>query len=310
MQRVCDIGPDSASFPGERENTVSFLNPRIPGVNSDDVLTDITEAPHRLGAVAQAGGAQVIATVDVQAGEDDWNTPPSEEHPRPVVLVHGTFGNRGYTWNTATPLLRQHGHRVFRLDYGQHGNPVIFGLGDIKHSARQLADFVDEVLRRTGAQQVDLVGFSQGGMMPRYYLNALGGGPKVHNFVGIAPSNHGVTAQGLMNLARQIPGAVEVLEQGAVGEVVPAWPQLQHDHSFQRELAALGETTEGVRHTVIATRYDDVVTPYTSCALEQTDGRYVNNIVLQDLDPDDHTPHVSMPYNATVLNEVLKALAD
>ncbi|MEU5623399.1 esterase/lipase family protein [Streptomyces tendae] len=289
---------------------MSFLNPRLPGANSDDVVTDITEAPHRLGAVAQAGGAQVIATVDVQAGEDDWNAPPSEEHPRPVVLVHGTFGNRGYTWNTAAPLLRQNGHRVFRLDFGQHGHPVIFGLGDIKRSARQLADFVDEVLRRTGAHQVDLVGFSQGGMMPRYYLNALGGGPKVHNFVGISPSNHGVTAQGLMNLARQIPGAVELLEQGTVGEVVPAWPQLQHDHPFQRELADLGETTEGVRHTVIATQYDDVVTPYTSCALAKTEGRYVSNIVLQDIDPDDHTPHVSMPYNATVLKEVLKALAD
>ncbi|MGK9463845.1 esterase/lipase family protein [Streptomyces sp. G6] len=289
---------------------MSFLNPRLPGVTSDDVVTDITEAPHRLGAVAQAGGAQVIATVDVQAGEDDWNLPPTEQHPRPVVLVHGTFGNRGYTWNTATPLLRQHGHRVFRLDYGQHGHPVIFGLGDIKHSARQLADFVDEVLRRTGAQEVDVVGFSQGGMVPRYYLNALGGGPKVRNFVGIAPSNHGVTAQGLMNLARQIPGAVELLEQGPVGEVVPAWPQLQHDHPFQRELAELGETTEGVRHTVIATRYDDVVTPYTSCALAETEGRYVKNVVLQDNDPDDHTPHVSMPYNATVLKEVLEALAD
>ncbi|WP_186778218.1 esterase/lipase family protein [Streptomyces salinarius] len=288
---------------------MSYLDPRIPGVNSDDVVTDITEVPHRLRAVAEACGAQVVATVDVQAGEDDWNAPATEEHPRPVVLVHGTFGNRGYTWSTATPLLRRHGHRVFRLDYGQHGHPVIFGLGDIKRSARQLADFVDEVLRRTGAQEVDVVGFSQGGMVPRYYLNALGGAPKVRNFVGIAPSNHGVTAQGLMNLARQIPGAVELLEQGAVGEIVPAWPQLQHDHPFQRELAELGETTEGVRHTVIATRYDDVVTPYTSCALAETEGRYVNNIVLQDIDPDDHTPHVSMPYNATVLNEVLKALA-
>ncbi|MBX4174521.1 alpha/beta fold hydrolase [Streptomyces sp. WAC04189] len=288
---------------------MSFLNPRLPGINTDDVTTDLTEAPHRVVGLTQAGSAQVIATVDVQAGEDDWNVPAGEEHPRPVVLVHGTFGNRGYTWNTATPLLRRHGHRVFRLDYGQHGNPVIFGLGDIKHSARQLADFVDEVLRRTGAQQVDLVGFSQGGMMPRYFLNALGGGPKVHNFVGIAPSNHGVTAQGLMNLARQIPGAVELLEQGAVGEVVPAWPQLQHDHPFQRELAELGETTEGVRHTVIATRYDDVVTPYTSCALEEAEGRYVKNIVLQDIDPDDRTPHVSMPYNPTVLRVVLEALA-
>ncbi|GHB27351.1 lipase [Streptomyces viridiviolaceus] len=288
---------------------MSFSTPRIPGFNSGDVTTDITEAPHRLGGLAQAGAAQVIATVDVAAGEDDWDVAPTEEHPRPVVLVHGTFGNRGYTWTSATPLLRRHGHRVFRLDYGQHGNPVIFGLGDIKRSAQQLAEFVDEVLRRTGAQQVDIVGFSQGGMMPRYYLNALGGGPKVHNFVGIAPSNHGVTAQGLLNLARQIPGAVELLEQGAVGAVVPAWPQLQHDHPFQRELADLGETTEGVRHTVIATRYDDVVTPYTSCALAETEGRYVNNIVLQDIDPGDRTPHASMPYNATVLNEVLKALA-
>ncbi|WP_345596698.1 esterase/lipase family protein [Streptomyces marokkonensis] len=288
---------------------MSFPNPRIPGFNSDDAVTDHREAPHRLAQLAQSGGAQVIATVDVQPGEDDWNVPATEEHPRPVVLVHGTFGNRGYTWTSAAPLLRQHGHRIFRLDYGQHGNPVIFGLGDIKHSARQLADFVEEVLRRTGERQVDLVGFSQGGMMPRYYLNALGGGPKVHSFVGIAPSNHGLTAQGLMNLARQIPGAVELLEQGAVGEVVPAWPQLQHDHPFQRELAGLGETTEGVRHTVIATRYDDVVTPYTSCALEQAEGRYVDNIVLQDIDPDDRTPHVSMPYNPTVLKEVLRALA-
>jgi pimeloyl-ACP methyl ester carboxylesterase len=143
---------DPSGIPNDREIVVSFPNPRIPGVNSDDVVTDLTEAPHRAAAVARAGSAQVIATVDVPAGEDDWNTPATEEHPRPVVLVHGTFGNRGYTWSSAAPLLRRHGHRVFRLDYGQHGNPVIFGLGDIKHSARQLADFVDEVLRRTGAR--------------------------------------------------------------------------------------------------------------------------------------------------------------
>ncbi|CAL9636446.1 hypothetical protein SUDANB145_06215 [Streptomyces sp. enrichment culture] len=287
---------------------MGFSTPRIPGLNTDDLTKDITELPHRVTALAEVAGAAVIATVDVEAGEDDWDLPLTAEHPRPVVLVHGTFGNRGYTWSTAAPVLRERGYRVFRPDYGKHLNPVIFGLGDIRKSAEQLRDFVDEVLRRTGAQQVDIVGFSQGGMMPRYYLNKLGGGPKVHNFVGISPSNHGITAQGLMNLARQIPGAVQLVEQGVVAMTVPAWPQLQHDHAFQRELAELGETTDGVRHTVIATAYDDVVTPYTSCALAESEGRYVRNIVLQDIDPDDRTPHVSMPYNPTVLSEVLAAL--
>ncbi|WP_257004053.1 hypothetical protein [Streptomyces sp. SA15] len=71
---------------------MSSLNPRIPGINTDDIVTEVTEAPHRVGGLAQAGTAQIIATVDVEAGEDDWNLPPTEEHPRPVVLVHGTFG--------------------------------------------------------------------------------------------------------------------------------------------------------------------------------------------------------------------------
>ncbi|CAM5233706.1 esterase/lipase family protein [Streptomyces fumanus] len=287
---------------------MSACDPPLPGPNAPNRGTDVFGTLYLGSPLIEVAGAVVIATVDVPAGEDDWTKPLTEEHPRPVVLVHGTFGNRGYTWTSAAPLLRQHGYRVFRLDYGQYGNPLIFGLGDIKRSARQLGEFVDEVLRRTGAQQVDIVGFSQGGMMPRYYLNALGGAPKVHTLVGIAPSNHGVTAQGLMNLARQITGARELVEQGAVGTVVPAWPQLQHDHPFQRELAALGETTPGVRHTVIATAYDDVVTPYTSCALAPAEGVEVRNIVLQDLDPADRTPHVSMPYNATVLSEVLAAL--
>ncbi|MEV0598675.1 alpha/beta fold hydrolase [Streptomyces sp. NPDC050315] len=287
---------------------MTFPNPKIPGLNTDDITTDITEAPNRVQGLCEAGAGELIATVDVQAGEDDWDLPLTEEHPRPVVLVHGTFGNRGYTWTKAAPLLRQHGYRIFRPDYGQHISPLLFGLGDIKESAEQLGKFVDEVLRRTGAEQVDMVGFSQGGMMPRYYLSALGGAPKVHHFIGLSPSNHGITAQGLMNLARQIPGARELVEQGAVQVAVPAWPQLQVDHAFQRELADLGETVEGVRYTVIATKYDDVVTPYESCALAETEGHYVKNIVLQDIDPEDHTPHASMPYNATVLNEVLKAL--
>jgi triacylglycerol esterase/lipase EstA (alpha/beta hydrolase family) len=284
--------------------------PKIPGLNSENVFDDVKELANRVAALTQVSGAVVVSSVDDMIGaEDDWDSPPSDEHPRPVVLVHGTFGNRGYTWSEAAPLLRQNGYRIFRLDYGKHIQPKIYGLGDIRESARQLGEFVDRVLKRTGAEKVDIVGFSQGGMMPRYWMNTMGGGAKVHNFVGIAPSNHGVTAQGLMNLLRQIGPAKALIEETAAAKLVPAWPQLQHDSEFQKELAKAGELTRGVRHTVIATSYDDVVTPYTSCALKEEEGTYVKNIVLQDLAKDDHTPHVSMPYNRTVLGEVLKALA-
>ncbi len=53
--------------------------------------------------------------------------------------------------------------------------PVFNGLGPIDKSAGQLAAFVDKVLASTGAAKADIVGHSQGGMMPNYYLKFLGG---------------------------------------------------------------------------------------------------------------------------------------
>ena len=64
--------------------------------------------------------------------------------------------------------------------------------------------------RATGASQVDIVGHSQGGMMPRYYIKFLGGAAKVHTLVGLAPSNHGTTLDGLFTLASYFPGASAV----------------------------------------------------------------------------------------------------
>jgi pimeloyl-ACP methyl ester carboxylesterase len=81
--------------------------------------------------------------------------------------------------------------------------------GHITASAGELAAFVERVLSATGVAKVDVVGHSQGGMMPRYYLKFLGGAQKVHALVGLSPSNHGTTFDVVTNLLALLPGDPE-----------------------------------------------------------------------------------------------------
>jgi hypothetical protein len=40
-------------------------------------------------------------------------------------------------------------------------------------------------------------------MMPRYYLKFLGGASSVHTLIGLAPSNHGTTLDGIGTFGQQ-----------------------------------------------------------------------------------------------------------
>ena len=122
-------------------------------------------------------------------GANDWSCKPSAEHPYPVILVPGTFESMAKNWSTMSPYLKSQGYCVFALNYGATNG--VYATAPVAESAKQLAPFVDSVRAATGAKQVDLVGHSQGGMMPRYYMGFLGGAKNVHHLVGIAPSNHG-----------------------------------------------------------------------------------------------------------------------
>ncbi|MEU3195082.1 alpha/beta fold hydrolase [Streptomyces sp. NPDC006992] len=221
------------------------------------------------------------------SGWNDYSCKPSAAHPRPVVLVHGTFGNSVDNWLGLAPYLVRRGYCVFSLDYGQlPGKPFFHGLGPIEDSAGQLSAYVDKVLDSTGTGKVDIVGHSQGGMMPRYYLKFLGGAPKVNALVGIAPSNHGTTLSGLAALADQFPPVGDVVD-----EIGPALLQQKKGSDFLEKLNAGGDTVPGVAYTVIATRYDEVVTPYRTQFL---DGPDVRNVKLQDLCPIDISEHLAI----------------
>jgi triacylglycerol lipase len=144
-----------------------------------------------LALVVAALAALPVASAAAQSpgvsppGANDFGCTPPAAHPEPVVLVHGTFADMTISWNTISAVLVNDGYCVFALDYGDRG------MGPIADSAQELATFVDSVLAATGAAKADVVGHSQGGMMPRYYVKNLGGDAKVDEWVSLGGPNHG-----------------------------------------------------------------------------------------------------------------------
>ncbi|GGY75581.1 lipase [Streptomyces olivaceoviridis] len=253
-------------------------------------------------AVAVVPAASARASDAPGSGWNDYTCKPSAAHPRPVVLVHGTLGNSVDNWLGLAPYLKTRGYCVYSLDYGQlPGVPLFHGLGPIDRSAGQLAVFVDKVLAATGAARADLVGHSQGGMMPRYYLKFLGGAAKVNALVGIAPDNHGTDLDGLTRLLPYFPGTEDLLKA-----TTPGLADQITGSAFLTELNAGGDTVPGVRYTVIASRYDEVVTPWRTQYLS---GSGVRNVLLQDLCPLDLSEHLAIGlFDRIAFHEVANAL--
>jgi triacylglycerol esterase/lipase EstA (alpha/beta hydrolase family) len=263
----------------------------------------LTAAVAIVPAATTATTAQAAeAAATSSSGSNDYSCKPSAAHPRPVVLVHGTFANSVDNWLGLAPYLTARGYCVFSLDYGQlPGVPFFHALGPIDKSAEQLSAYVDKVLAATGAAEADLVGHSQGGMMPRYYLKFLGGAGKVNALVGIAPNNHGTTLGGLTNLLPYFPGAEDLLSTAT-----PALAQQVVGSDFMAKLNAGGDTVPGVRYTVIATKYDEVVTPYRSQFLSGPD---VKNVLIQDLCAVDISEHAFLGLTDRIaFHEVANAL--
>ena len=229
---------------------------------------------------------------------------PSAAHPYPVVLAHGTFANMYDSWGALAPDLVNNGYCVYAFNYGQNIAPSsIDGTGDIPTSAGQLSSFVNQVLTKTGASKVDLVGWSQGGMMPRYYINDLGGASKVNMLVGLAPSNYGTTVDGLTTLVSDF-GLLGVAT-AVLSVTCEACVQQLQGSSFLANLNTT-PTVSSVKYVVIETKGDDVVTPYTNALLLAASN--VQNILLQNQCPQDASDHISIAYDSNALADVVNAL--
>ena len=241
---------------------------------------------------------------------------PSTAHPYPVVLVHATLADEGSNWVTLAPLLANEGYCVYSFNYGAtlasmelwpFIGPRIDGLGHIESSAKQLSSFVNNVLSKTKASKVDLVGHSQGGMMPNYYLKYLNGASKVDALIGLAPSNHGTTLDGLTKFVENFPFATELVTGLLEFLGAPSLPEQTENSAFIKKLFGSGEpVVSGVRYVVIETTHDEVVTPYTHAFLS---GSGVTNITIQSQCPSDPVAHIGMFDDSPSLQNVVNQLS-
>ncbi|WP_017318756.1 esterase/lipase family protein [Mastigocladopsis repens] len=106
-----------------------------------------------------------------------------KERRNPVLLVHG-IDDTGRVFDTMIPYLKQRGWTVHDLDLvPNNGN---LGLNTL---AQQVADYIDATFEPE--QPLDVVGFSMGGIVSRYYVQRLGGINRVQRFITISSPHHG-----------------------------------------------------------------------------------------------------------------------
>ncbi|MET9326506.1 alpha/beta fold hydrolase [Tsukamurella sp. NPDC003166] len=244
-------------------------------------------------------------------GTNDYSCRPTARHPDPVVLVHGTGGGAQTNWGAYAPLLKNNGYCVFSFTYGAlPGAPwpanQIGGTRPLAVSAQQLKAVVERVLSATGAKKVDLIGHSQGTLMPSYYLKRLGGAEKVGRYVSLASLWRG-TGGDLGRAASVFVHGLGVRDPyfpvfESIGDMLPG------SHFLDDLWSGGSPYVKGVEYTNISTRYDELVLPYTSGQLDGPAGTTVHNIVVQDTCAQDLSDHLAIAGSRRAAYMVLNAL--
>lgn len=163
----------------------------------------------------------------------------------PVIFVHGYNADPG-VWGGMISDFKAAGYpddSLFSWGYDTHQsvNEVLAG---------QFKDYVNDVLRTTGASKVDLVAHSFGSLTTRWYVKFLGGTTTVDHWVSLGGPNHGT-----------------YLTWACV-----IWDQACRDMSpgsyVQDQLAAGDETPGAVKYATFWSECDEVIDPDSSVALD------------------------------------------
>lgn len=151
----------------------------------------------------------------------------------PVLLVHGITDTEA-VFNPMAANLRQLGWKVHTLNLVPNN-----GEAPLNVLAEQVADYVAATI--SPEQPFDLIGFSMGGIVSRYYVQKLGGINRVQRFVTISSPHHGT----VVAYASRHPGCV----------------QMRPNSLFLQDLNADAQMLEQLNFTSIWTPYDLMILP-------------------------------------------------
>ena len=242
-------------------------------------------------------------------GTNDFTCTP-RKGTRPVMLIPGTSEDAFITWSYYGPRLKKAGFCVYTFNYNPETHPLVEAAatsGNLYSTAAFMAHFVDKVLKSTGADKVDLVGHSQGGgPLPRAYIKYYGGNRKVNHLIGIVPSNKGTSILGMERFLNESGRPANTIV-GTVAKFLnmESVPQQLQGSTFLKDLNAGGMTAPGVKYTVVASRFDNRVFPWTNALIPEPGAK---NIVIQDVCPLDHSSHTSITYDPMTYQVVANAL--
>jgi triacylglycerol esterase/lipase EstA (alpha/beta hydrolase family) len=198
--------------------------------------------------------------------------------PRPVLLVPGTTLEPAinFSWNYERGFT-QAGRAWCAVSLP--GNT----LGDIQIAGQYVTSAIRTLSARAG-RKIDLFGYSQGGMVPRYALRFWPDTRNdVLNFVAIDPSNHGTLDANVICVP--LLGCAAAFWQQALGS------------AFLAATNSGAETFAGINYTVIFSDTDEVVvpnlTPLSSSRITTGTG-LIETVPVQSICPLDVSEHLLM----------------
>lgn len=157
----------------------------------------------------------------------------------PVVLVHG-IDDTASKMARMQRFLEAEGWVAASISLSPNN-----GDAGLESLAEQLAEFIDETF---GNQRfVDLIGFSMGGLVTRYYVQRLGGIHRVQRFLTISSPHHGTW----VGYLRQNRGA----------------SQMRPSSHFLNELNQDVDMLDQLQFTSMWTPFDLMILPTTSSRL-------------------------------------------